>query len=503
MDTAISFPIGVVASPTKSSRTGSWAAAHLMRWDGGKLRPCEGWSAFDYGAFASKVRAIHSWLTLTGLKYTAFLCESHCYVDRGDGILFDVSPDVPITPPDSNMEAGGYGDNVYSFGDYGTPRPDREVVGLVPGGYYVDNWGANLVVMTSVDGRLLQLDTSNPANKLTVVAGAPTGNRSFVVTKQRHVMVFDAGGVTGRFAWCSQEDINDWSYADVTKTAGFYDIQPLSPIVTAWRAGDEVCFWTADSTMYVVRYLGVPYVYNYNAIASGVTPVSPQSVARVSNGIIWASSGGFWKYDQSVIDSIPCPVWSWITDDSDAARARFTSAMVPIPTKGEVWWFFPSADATQNDRCAILNYNEGWWSQANIGRTCGFGASYVSRPVMSDGAKVYEHENGNYYGGAEKPWATTFTMNVGSGTLLSTIAPSMPDLEGPTSGLSFRLDYRIQRNDEAPVFNTGDMAVGPDGRVPFRVTGRDFRLTVKQTGDGIGPWTFGDLLLNVIGRGTQ
>lgn len=502
MDTAITFPVGVVATPTKTSRSGSWADAHLVRWDGGKMRPVKGWEKYNYTSFASKVRAIHSWTTLIGIRYTAFLCEGHCYVDKGDGILVDISPDPPLSRPSDNLAQGGYGDNAYSFEEYGTPRPNRERDLAIPYGYYIDNWGANLVVMTGADGRLLQYDTAAIGAVLEPVENAPTGNTAFVITKQRHVVLFGAGGVYNRFAWCSQEEITNWSYADVTKTAGFYDLQPASPMVTAHVAGDEFVFWTADGTMYVSQYIGVPFIYNYNAIASGATPVSPMSVASVGNGIIWNSFGGFWKYDQSVLDGIPCDIWSYITDDINTPKARYNAAMVGVTTKSEVWWFYPSTGETENNKCVIFNYKDMWWSKALLNRACGFTSSYINRPIMSDGDNVYEHESGWYYQGADLPWATTYTLNVGGGAALSTIMPSLPDIEGDPASLVFKMAYSFQRNNEKVEYETSELALNSIGRIPFRDTGRDFRLTVKQVVAGDGPWTMGDLILDLVQRGT-
>lgn len=502
--TPLTLPAGVVATPTKKSRSANWADANLVRWEDGKLTPIGGWERIGYTAPASKIRAIHTWTLINGQQCTAYLCEGHCYVDTGDGVLLNISPTTAITPPGA-LSAGGYGDNVYSYGDYGTARPDVDRPKPITPGYYIDNWGQNLLVMTSTDGRLLMWDPTTPGYVLEPVANAPTANRAFVVTKQRHVMLFSAGGVFNRFAWCSQEDIENWSYTDVTKTAGFYDIEPASPIITACAVGNEVVFWAASGDMYVARYIGVPFVYSYEAISEGGVPLSPMSVCATPNGAIWVSSDGVWKYEASTVEPVYCPIWTWVTENYNDIRARYSASIFQLNTKSEVWWLFPDANNEENTRAIIWNYKEGWWTKARIRRTCGSSSSYTTFPIMSNGLDVFKHESGFYYntqGEETYPWATTFTLNAEAGVILATCMPMLPDITGQVNGVDFELSYTIPRAGGAERLS-GRKMVGPGGYVPFRDTGRDFRLTVRQRTNGIGPWTVGECLTDFIGRGDK
>ena len=54
----------------------------------------------------------------------------------------------------------------------------------------------------------------------------------FRLVQRRHRGRSD-GGSFRRFAWCEQEDFTNWSYGDLTTQAGFIDIEPASPIITA------------------------------------------------------------------------------------------------------------------------------------------------------------------------------------------------------------------------------------------------------------------------------
>ena len=130
--------------------------------------------------------------------------------------------------------------------------------GVVTAGMSVYNKTLNLPVGTvlTYTGTTLTL-TANALNagvtgnslafgNVAVVQPATTGRgpvpkgRGFVITNERYVMMFSTssdgtveGGKANRFAWCDQENPGAWDYSDITSQAGFLDIEPASPIITA------------------------------------------------------------------------------------------------------------------------------------------------------------------------------------------------------------------------------------------------------------------------------
>lgn len=502
--TSVTIPPGVVSTPTKTSRSTNWQEVNLIRWSAGKMMPVGGWEKLAFPAFPSRVRAIHTWTTLSGLDYTAYFCEQHCFVSAGNQ-LYDISPAVPLAPP-STTTAGGWGDNDYSFDMYGTERPARDDIKPLTPGFYIDNWGQNLVIMSSEDGRLLMWDPSDINNVLEPVAGAPLSNRAFVVTPQRHVILFSAGGVKNRFAWCSQEDISDWNYASVTNTAGFLDFQPMASIISACKSGNDVVFWTSSGAIFGIRYIGVPYVFSFEQIGQGPVPVSPASVYDSPLGCVWISTNGPWRYEAGSVVPVACEVWPWVIKNADPIAARFNAAMVALDTFSELWWFFPCPDDEGNCRYIQWNYKEGWWSQGKLKRSCGASSTYTQYPLMSDGSFVYRHESGRYHGTQgenDLPWAKSFNLNINVG-LLGTFNRLLPDIDGDIESLAFQLEYNIPRAGNLLRNQlTPERKMLPSGFVPFRHTGRDFRIIAKQVTHGAPPWTWGDTGADIIPRGDK
>lgn len=505
----LEIPPGVVRTPTKASRSANWREVNLIRWDNGVMKPVAGWDKLHYATQPqSRVRQIHTWTDNHGVRRMAFLCEAHVYIEL-DGDLYDISPEDPLVPPYDDVSAGGYGQGPYNYGDYGTPRDDVPEIRLVTNIYTVDNWGQDLLIMSSVDGRLLRWtppDPLDPIEPCKPVPNAPTG-RTFVVTPERYVMMFGIDGVFNRFGWCNQEDVEDWNFATTLGTAGFYDIQPASPFVGAANAGDGVLFFTANGKAHISRYVGLPAVYSNEELSDATVPISAMSICNTAIGTIWPSRSGFWVYNGAGIIPVHCPVWDWIVSDFAEVYSRYEAYAVDIPSRSEMWWFFTSTSSRYNDRCVIYNYREGWWSQGRVGRSCGTASSFEEANIMADGLNVYRHEVADTYPDIEElPWAETFTLNLGSGSADMMVFQMLPDIEGDASGLRFRFAIRNRRaqihNNDCEVY-TPPLELRPNGYVDVRRSGRDFRLRIDSVGPVVPRWTFGQTLLDVRQRGKK
>ena len=496
----IDFPPGVVNFSSRKKNTGNWREVNLVRWDGPTLLPVGGWSKVNYTAFASPVRTIHSWGTIAGARYTAFLCEEHCYVDVGDGILLDITPVDGLEPPPA-IQDGGYGDEDYNEGLFGTPRTGQDRGILVTYCFTVDNWGEDLRVMTSVDGRLLGWSPSTPGTKLQAVANAPVSNRSFLVTPERFIVIFGAGGVPHRFQWCDQENDTVWNALSTTK-AGEFDIQPMSAIVTAKLAPNGILVFTTRSS-YLVSFVGLPYVYSCSEVSECQSPYSYASAVRIPDGLLWVAPNGFWLFNGSSIAPVSCPIWDWIKSRISLDVSRRLSAMVTIPTAFEVWWFFSTGnEGVKNDTVVIFNYNSGAWSMGKINRQCGVSSANDYTPLMSDGVNVYSHETGNAYPGApELPWAESYTLSIDTGSRMATIKQMLPEFIGDNTGVEFIL---IKNNNPSSVSDellSAPKRIRSNGYVDVRETARNFRLRVKAT--KTGRWSLGPVEIDIAARGMK
>jgi len=308
-----------------------------------------------------------------------------------------------------------------------------------------------------------------------------------------------------KYAWCDQEDIEDWDFANVNSQAGFNFVQPASPVISAHKSGNDILFFTESNNAYYLEYLGVPYIFGSDRFASGVSPIAPNAICGSPEGAMWLSDSGIWYYQSRQALPVDCSLWQWFIDNNGPKHSRLSASVTSISSFSELWFFFSTgAEQSINDRVMVFNYVDKWWSPAYIKRQAGADVAYSEPPLMTDGYHVYDHDYGNYYSGADLPWIATFNMAMDQGSSLATILKVMPNLTGLKENVAFELDYTILRTDDnAPRYSTSQKHCLKDGCAYFPVTGRDFRMTIRQVTDGVPKWTVSPFTIYMQGRGVQ
>lgn len=496
----IDLPPGAVNVASRKARTGSYRETHLVRWEGNTMLPFGGWEKIDYDDFDSRLRVIHKWVDNDGNVLVAFLCEQHCYVDVGDGALIDITPVDGIEAPPGVGE-GGFGDGPYGDGNYGespTEGVSRAIVATPC--WTLDNWGQDLRAMASADGRLLAWSPSTSSNPLVAVDGAPAG-RTFVVTPERHIMIFDAGGEPGRIEWSDEEDDTEWTVGTTTKAGGF-NIEPRASTVVAKSTASGIFFSTVRAA-HLTRWIGSGYVYSTSdtKIADCPPPLSAASIIPVPEGLMWAAVNGFWAFNGVGCYPVDCAIFEWIRSRINIEFSKYYAAMVPNPSKYEVWFNFVSVEESYNDLAAVYNYKDRNWCMARISRICGAAFQSDANPLMSDGEHVYRHEIGFDYPGAEMPWAETHVINSGNGSLNTTIRQMLPEVVSEElRPVRFRF-YKSNNPTRRDETISGPKTIRDNGYVDVRESARDFRMRIEMMKSV--SWSLGITQMDVIARGQK
>lgn len=489
----IQFPPGVTNLASKNAKIMNWREANLIRWhEGTTLRPIGGWEKLSLGAFASPLRKMHRWVANNHVVWTAYLCEQHCYVDQGTGLV-DVTPVGGLVAPPINQ--AGYGNFKYGKLKYGTPRPGESHLAYYSPMFSMDNWGEELRVMTSADGRYLGWSPSAaPGTLLTAVTGAPTNNRSFLITPERHAMLFGMNA-EDKFGWSDEEDDTNWAFADILSRARFYDIYPKSAIITQQLADFGTIMFT-NTMSYVIEWTGLPYVYTYRPIGRISVPVSPASICETPEGVVWVAADGWWIFDGTSPRVIPCDIWDSILKYIDVPNTRFNAACIHVATQGEVWWHFTGKDSSNqlNNRLAILDYRSKIWGMGKVSRRCGYVYANDLNPIMSDGVSVFKHESGFNYEGAEMPWIESQNLSPNGGENWLTLNKILPDVAGDATALRWSVVKTNARDGYETEVYSPQRQKNQSGYVDIRETARDMRLRiemVKNTSwETIGPILF-------------
>lgn len=513
-----------------------------------------------FAGFASPVRATHVWM-VGDLVYRAILCERHLYIMSEGGTILDITPADGIAEPPV-PEEGGYGDDIY-FGaaggltnpdnlypdavppgsgiypdplppgtdpgpidpiyadpnGYGMQRPNRPAAIVLGHMWTLDNFGDFLVAMISYDRRLLIWDpnetgtlaaevvpTPEDLTAVPPIAGggvAPHG-RFFVITPERHCMVFNVDGKANRFVWCSQEDIHDWKYDNELNSAGYYDIEPSAPFITALPTRTGVLAFTT-SRSYLISYIGDPYFYSYSLLGYFNAPVSGHAITRSASTAIWYAPDGFWQFDGVNIQPLSCPLLDYIQRTIDQVWSYRRMQAVYLGVQSELWFFYPAQGEKENGLYVCFNFDEKWWSMGKLRRTCGSPGSTLSYPLLSDGVNLYYHEKGLAYADVQElPYAQTGAINVAKGGRKCTVRQGIVDTRAPAADVYFRIGATLDRISDGTEITDIEMPLAirrEGGKLDFRVTGRDVFIRIESARNGVEPWTFGEMLAKVFPRG--
>ena len=165
--------------------------------------------------------------------------------------------------------------------------------------------------------------------------------------------------------WSDQGNEYDW-YPATTNQAGDYTLSGGSTIIAGKLARQEILIWT-DSSLYTMQYLGPPYVWGFNLLMDNISIISPNAMASVNNVTYWMGVDKFYSYSGRV-ETLPCSLRQYVFDDINQDQAYQIQAGTN-EGYNEVWWFYPGAGSTVNNKYVIYNHLERVWYYGTITRT--------------------------------------------------------------------------------------------------------------------------------------
>jgi hypothetical protein len=329
----------------------------------------------------------------------------------------------------------------------------------------------------------------------------PTNNRGVIVTQERHAVLIGAGGNSRRVAWSSREDYTDWDYASTVNTAGYLDLDTSSKIIMCAAVREGTIIWTQDEA-WLMRYIGLPYIYSIERIGFGCGLIAPRAFATTAGRCIWMGKESFWLYDGGVVRPLRCDVGSAVFDNIDADSGIIYTHGSENNIFPEVWFWYPSQGSEVSDLSVFYNYAEDWWGIGNtMTRTACQGAGVFAYPVATDeNNDVYFQENGWTAAGVPietDRYAETGALNIQSGNALSHLKQAITD-----NGYSYdstQITIFASMTPQGTEYTYGPYNPRSDGYTDMRVTGRDFRLKIESTQDA--PWSVGETRINFQGGG--
>ena len=479
----IQIPPGLERNGTPYDSPRAWWDCNLFRWVSGSARPVGGWVRKTETPLDSAVRRIHTWRDNADQPATMVGTDAKLYVDFGNEWL-DITP--PGIVPPINTILGGYGAGPYGMDFYGTPRAAGVSDAFAPqyALWTMANWGEDVLVVSSEDGRVFHYVQATPDTVPVVMAEPPVCN-AVGVTDERHVMVVGPtmGGTyfPHRIAWSSRESLTDWDFANPANSAGYLDLKCTSPLIFIMNVREGMLVFSSTEVFFV-RYVSLPYVYGADLLSS-MQIMHPYSIAAYDNGkAFWPSNRGIQNYASGQVQTIPCPVFNDIRADFSFEWGMMRTHSSANGNYPEVWMFWPSLNASECDRYVIWNHVEQWWAWGYLARSAMVSGGALPRPLAgTTEGQIYEHEKGWTDAGLPilgQRWLETGALGIGGGERLVDVSQAMLSTQDRfhDTPQSVKLQFFGRYTPDGAERVFGPYTPRLDGYTDTRVNAREVRI---------------------------
>jgi hypothetical protein len=312
---------------------------------------------------------------------------------------------------------------------------------------------ATTYYLINVNGVTANLLTT--AGALVNVSGAGSGTFSVsllvdVPTKQNVISISD----TSRFIfamgtndygsttldpmlirWSDQDNPLVWT-PDAANQAGSIRLSHGSEIITAIQTRQEIVVFT-DSSLYSLQYLGPPVVWGSQLLGDNISIAGPNAMAIASGVVYWMGVDKFYAYDGRV-QTLPCDLRRYVFSDFNLQQRSEVYAGTN-EAFNEVWWFYPSANATQIDKYVIYNYLEKIWYYGTMSRSAWLDSGLQAYPIATtydlatQTGRLINHEAGlnDNTNGTENPinaYISSSEFDIGDGHNFGFVWRILPDL---------------------------------------------------------------------------
>jgi hypothetical protein len=453
--------------------------------------------------------------TSTGINDT--LVFSNIASGSGAGGSSTVGAYQINTGLDTTIVGAGWGAGTWSRGAWGSAT-SLTASGQTLRIWSHDNFGEDLLINVR-DADIYYWDktngTSTRAVKLSSLAGstsAPTVAKQVLVSdRDRHIIAFGCDseldpGVQDplliRFS--DQASLTEWN-ATATNTAGDLRLGSGSEIITAIETRQQVLVYT-DVSLHAMQFLGPPFTFGISTVSENITIAGPLAAIAVEDQVFWMGAEEFYVYGGAV-QRLPCTVRDYVFSDINSDQLEKVSASTNTAFS-EVWWFYPSASSTENDRYVVYNYQQQIWYYGTLSRTVWLDRGVEDLPVAAGTDHVlYFHEFG-FDDGSTNPasgitsYIESSQMDMGEGDQFAFLRRMIPDLTfrdstNQTPQATMTLKARnypggayLQTNSKA-VEKTASVPVEQfTNQVNVRLRGRSFAFKIETTDTGT-TWRLG------------
>jgi len=348
---------------------------------------------------------------------------------------------------DAVVGGTGWGAGTWGRGGWGSAEPNGLTTTNEIRLWSHDNFGEDLIINPR-DGGIFYWDRSNNLSTRAIEISTLSGTKTSVPTiakqvlvsdQDRHVIVFgcdDIGGSSSAtqgngtqdpllIRFSDQENPIDY-FPTSTNTAGSLRLGSGSTFVQAVETKREVLIWT-DTSLFSMRFIGPPFTFGLQQLSSNITIMGPNAATATEDVVYWMGIDNFYRYAGQT-EQLECTVKEKVFSDFNLAQSSKVVSGINSEFS-EIFWFYPSASASDNDKYVVYNYGQNIWYFGDLSRTAWLDRGTRSFPIAAGGQYLYNHELGyDDDGSAMNSFIESAAMDIGDGNKFTYISRVIPDL---------------------------------------------------------------------------
>jgi hypothetical protein len=315
-----------------------------------------------------------------------------------------------------------------------------------------------------------------------------------LVTDERILMVFGAGGDPRRVRWSGSEYNTIWTPSSLNQAGGI-SIQTNGILLGGVKVRGGILVFTSTDA-HLGEYLGPPVVYGFNRIAPNCGPLGINAVIPYEGGAAWMAHKKFWRYMGGRPEEIPCEVTDYVYKYLDMSQASKVYGG-HNPSFSELIWFFPGPSG-EISHWVLWNYAENHWNVGGGDVACGMArTAWIEQGVFSNpmgvcpvSGALFEHEVGWTANGTPRgEFARSGPIEIGAGERVLSVSQTIPD-ELTQGDVELRVFTRFTPN--GPEYEHGPYPI----TTPYmdtRFTGRQAAIQIE--GVRAADWRVGTMRL--------
>lgn len=314
----------------------------------------------------------------------------------GGGAAVQVAYQVN-TGIDAVVLGTGWGAGTWGRGTWGSASSTGVFAGQIRI-WSQENWGEDLLI--SPRGGSLYYWDSSAGGRAALVTGSdvPAQLTKFLISPNERICFAMGCSPVGAtpldpllVRWSDYEDYTDWTPTS-TNAAGGVRLNVGSEIITGLRAQQEILVWT-DQALFAFLFVGGSDIFQVRLIDQAIDIAGPNAMQVYSSVTYWIGRNNFYYYDGRV-NVLPCTVKQHVLRDLNYdQRDKIFCGVNSL--FNEIWWFYPSANSSENDRYVVFNTVEKVWFYGEFGRTAWIDRTFINYPRAAASGYLQYHEFGS------------------------------------------------------------------------------------------------------------